>query len=100
MAGITAFDQRVYELTRLIPRGERRELAGQMRRASAERSVAQAIARNPFMIIVPATACWRRATTRQEAPFRHLRSVEGTCRVASKTLFDVLRPVASPRPHN
>jgi hypothetical protein len=32
MAGITAFDQRVYELTRLIPRGERRELAGQMRR--------------------------------------------------------------------
>ena len=31
---------------------------------------------------------------------RHLLSLEGSCPIASKTLFDVLLPVAPPRPHN
>jgi methylated-DNA-[protein]-cysteine S-methyltransferase len=110
MTGHSAFNQRVYEFTRAIPRGETRtydELAGQMRRAGAELSVAQAIVKNPFMIIVP---CHRVLETGHYAdknsPFggtiskRHLLSLEGTHPIASKTLFDVLLPVAPPRPHN
>src|SRR5215471_18350717 len=61
MSGISAFNQRVYEFTRTIPRGETRtyrEVAAEMRREGTERSVAQAIAKNPFMIIVP---CHRRS---------------------------------------
>jgi methylated-DNA-[protein]-cysteine S-methyltransferase len=110
MTGISAFNQRVYEFTRVVPRGETRtynELATQMRRPGAERSVAQAIGRNPFMIIVP---CHRVLETGHYAdknsPFggtiskRHLLSLEGTRPIASKTLFDVLLPVAPPRPLN
>src|SRR5690349_11130984 len=54
--GITVFNQRVYELTRNIPRGETRtydEMAGMMRRTGAPYSVAEAISKNPFMVIVP-----------------------------------------------
>lgn len=106
--GITIFNQRVYEFTRAIPRGETRtyaELAIQMRRAGAEYSVAEAIAKNPFMILVP---CHRVLESGHYAdkisPFggtiskRHLLSLEGTRPIASKTLFDVLLPVAPPRP--
>src|SRR5437660_146873 len=56
MTGIHAFNQRVYQLTRAIPRGETRvyaEIAAAMQAPGAVHSVAQAIARNPFMIIVP-----------------------------------------------
>lgn len=56
MEGISLFNQRVYEFVRSIPRGETRtynEVATAMRRAGAEFSVAQAMAKNPFMIIVP-----------------------------------------------
>jgi methylated-DNA-[protein]-cysteine S-methyltransferase len=105
--GHSVFNQRVYEYTRVIPRGETRtysELASQMRRAGAEFSVAQAIGKNPFMIIVP---CHRVLEAGHYAdknsPFggtiskRHLLSLEGTRPIASKTLFDVLLPVAPPR---
>ncbi len=108
LTGIPVFNQRVYELTRLIPRGETRtyaEIATQMRRG--EYSVAQVLAKNPFMIIVP---CHRVLEAGHYAdknsPFggtiskRHLLSLEGTRPIASKTLFDVLLPVAPPRPHN
>jgi methylated-DNA-[protein]-cysteine S-methyltransferase len=108
MTGHAAFNQRVYEYTRVIPRGETRtysELALQMRRAGAEFSVAQALAKNPFPIIVP---CHRVLETGHYAdknsPFggtiskRHLLSLEGTRPIASKTLFDVLLPVAPTRP--
>jgi len=110
MADISTFSQRVYEFARTIPRGETRtyaEVATQMRRTGAERSVAQAIAKNPFMIIVP---CHRVLEAGyyadKNSPFggtiskRHLLSIEGTHPIASKTLFDVLLPVAPPRPHN
>jgi methylated-DNA-[protein]-cysteine S-methyltransferase len=109
-AGISIFNQRVYELARAIPRGETRtysEIASQMRRSGAELSVAQAIGKNPFMVIVP---CHRVLETGHYAdknsPFggtiskRHLLSLEGTRPMAGKTLFDVLLPVAPPRPHN
>jgi methylated-DNA-[protein]-cysteine S-methyltransferase len=107
---VTAFNQRVYELTRSIPRGETRtynEVASQLRRTGAAHSVAEAISKNPFMVIVP---CHRVLEAGHYAdkssPFggtiskRHLLSLEGTHPIASKTLFDVLLPVAPPRPHN
>jgi methylated-DNA-[protein]-cysteine S-methyltransferase len=56
MTGIHVFDQRVYQIARRIPRGETltyNEIAARMGTPSAVRSVAHAIARNPFVIIVP-----------------------------------------------
>ena len=108
--GITAFNQRVYQFTRSIPRGETRtynEIAGMMRRTGAAYSVAEAIARNPFVVIVPCHRVLEAGHYPDKiSPFggtitkRHLLSLEGTRPIASKTLFDVLLPVASPRPHN
>jgi methylated-DNA-[protein]-cysteine S-methyltransferase len=107
MTGIPAFNQRVYALARNIPRGETRtydEVASALRASGAVYSVAQAIARNPFMIIVP---CHRVLEAGHYADKispnggaiskRRLLSVEGTHPTASKTLFDVLLPVAPPR---
>ena len=108
MTGIHAFNARVYEITRTIPRGETRsyaEVAATMRATGAVHSVAQAIARNPFMIIVP---CHRVLETGGYADKispnggaiskRRLLSIEGAHPISSKTLFDVLLPVAPPRP--
>ncbi len=108
MTGIHAFNQRIYEFTRQIPRGESRtydEVAASLRLTSAVHSVAQAIARNPFVIIVP---CHRVLETGGYADKisphggviskRRLLSIEGTGSPSSKTLFDVLLPVARPRP--
>jgi methylated-DNA-[protein]-cysteine S-methyltransferase len=56
MTGIPVFNQRVYAYARSIPRGETRtyaEIASALRASGAVYSVAQAIGRNPFMIIVP-----------------------------------------------
>jgi methylated-DNA-[protein]-cysteine S-methyltransferase len=110
LTGIPAFNQRVYAITRAIPRGETRtyaEVASLMRASGAVYSVAQAIARNPFMIIVP---CHRVLEAGHYADRispnggaiskRRLLSIEGTRTTASKTLFDVLLPVAPPRAHN
>ena len=108
MTGIHAFNARVYEITRTIPRGETRsyaEVAATMRATGAVHSVAQAIARNPFMIIVP---CHRVLEAGGYADKispnggaiskRRLLSIEGAHPISSKTLFDVLLPVAPPRP--
>jgi len=110
MADINAFSQRVYDFVRTIPRGETRtynEVAAALRRTGGERSVAQAIGKNPFMIIVP---CHRVLEAGyyadKNSPFggtiskRHLLSIEGNRPMASKTLFDVLLPVAPPRAPN
>ena len=56
LTGIHAFNQRVYQLTRAIPRGETRtygEIAARLGAPGAVHSVAQALAHNPFVIIVP-----------------------------------------------
>ena len=108
ISGIPAFNQRVYSFTRVIPRGETRtyaELASTLRASGAVYSVAQAIARNPFMIIVP---CHRVLEAGSYADKispnggsiskRRLLSIEGAHPISSKTLFDVLLPVAPPRP--
>jgi methylated-DNA-[protein]-cysteine S-methyltransferase len=110
MTGIPVFNQRVYAFARTIPRGETRiydEVASTLRASGAVYSVAQAIGRNPFMIIVP---CHRVLEAGHYADKispnggaiskRRLLSIEGTQTTASKTLFDVLLPVAPPRAHN
>jgi methylated-DNA-[protein]-cysteine S-methyltransferase len=108
MGGIHAFNRRVYELARAIPRGETRtyhEIAKALGASGAAHSVAQAISKNPFMIIVPCHRVLEAGNyTDRISPYggviskRRLLSIEGTHPTASKTLFDVLLPVASPRP--
>jgi methylated-DNA-[protein]-cysteine S-methyltransferase len=110
MEYISPFNRRVYDYARTIPRGETRsyqEVASSLRASGALNSVAQAIAKNPFVIIVP---CHRILETAGDyadkmSPHggaiskRHLLSIEGVRPTAGKTLFDVLLPVAPPRPH-
>jgi methylated-DNA-[protein]-cysteine S-methyltransferase len=108
MTGIHAFNQRVYEFTRKIPRGETRtydEVAASLRLGGAVHSVAQAIARNPFVIIVPCHRVLEAGSYADKiSPHggaiskRRLLSIEGAGSPSSKTLFDVLLPVAPPRP--
>ena len=109
MAGIHGFNQRVYEFTRRIPRGETRtygEVAASLRLSSAVHSVTQAIARNPFVIIVPCHRVLEAGGYADKiSPHggviskRRLLSIEGARGpTTSKTLFDVLLPVAPPRP--
>jgi methylated-DNA-[protein]-cysteine S-methyltransferase len=110
MKDIPAFNRRVYEFARTIPRGETRiygEVAASLRASGAAHSVAQAISKNPFMLIVP---CHRVLETGSYADKispnggviskRRLLSIEGGLSQGSKTLFDVLLPVAPPRPQN
>ena len=108
MTGIHAFNQRVYELTRAIPRGETRtygDVATRLGASGAARSVAQAIARNPFMIVVPCHRVLepggyadRISPNGGVISRRRLLSIEGSVSPSSKTLFDVLLPVAPSRP--
>ena len=110
MTGIPAFTQRVYAYARAIPRGETRsyaEIASALRASGAVYSVAQAIGRNPFMIIVPCHRVLEAGNYADKiSPHggaiskRRLLSIEGASPTASKTLFDVLLPVAPPRAHN
>jgi len=108
--GIPAFNRRVYEFVRTIPRGETRtygEVAVSLRASGAAHSVAQAISKNPFMLIVP---CHRVLEAGSYADKispnggaiskRRLLSIEGALSMGSKTLFDVLLPVAPPGPQN
>ena len=106
--GIHHFNRRVYEIARTIPWGETRtygEIAAALRASGASHSVAQAIGKNPFMLIVP---CHRVLEAGHYADKisahggaiskRRLLSIEGAISPGSKTLFDVLLPVAPSRP--
>ncbi|MCP1836682.1 methylated-DNA-[protein]-cysteine S-methyltransferase [Bradyrhizobium sp. USDA 4524] len=108
MSGIPAFNARVYQFVRTIPRGETRtydEVASALRASGAVYSVAQALGRNPFMVMVP---CHRVLEAGNYADRispnggsiskRRLLSIEGAQPTTSKTLFDVLLPVARLRP--
>ena len=108
MTGMHAFNQRVYQLTQAIPRGETRtygEIATRLGTTGAVHSVAQALARNPFVIIVPCHRVLEAGSYADKiSPHggsiskRTLLSIEGARgAVSSKTLFDVLLPVAPPR---
>jgi methylated-DNA-[protein]-cysteine S-methyltransferase len=106
--GIRAFNQRVYEFARKIPRGETRtygDVAASLRLTGAVHAVAQALARNPFVIIVPCHRVLEAGGYADKiSPHggaiskRRLLSIEGAGSPTSKTLFDVLLPVAPPRP--
>jgi methylated-DNA-[protein]-cysteine S-methyltransferase len=108
MSGIHAFNQRVYAFTRGIPRGETRtygDVAASLRLSGAVHSVAQAIAHNPFVIIVPCHRVLEAGGYADKiSPHggaiskRRLLSIEGAGSARAKTLFDVLLPVAPPRP--
>ncbi|MEA2896096.1 MAG: methylated-DNA-[protein]-cysteine S-methyltransferase [Bradyrhizobium sp.] len=108
MTGIPPFNGRVYQFTRTIPRGETMtygEVASRLRASGALHSVAQAISKNPFMIIVPCHRVLeaggyadRISANGGSISKRRLLSIEGAGSPSSKTLFDVLLPVAPPRP--
>jgi methylated-DNA-[protein]-cysteine S-methyltransferase len=108
MTGIPAFNVRVYEFTRGIPRGETMtygEVASRLKASGATHSVAHAISKNPFMIIVPCHRVLeaggyadRISANGGSISKRRLLSIEGAGSPSSKTLFDVLLPVAPPRP--
>jgi methylated-DNA-[protein]-cysteine S-methyltransferase len=108
LTGIHAFNQRVYQMAQAIPRGETRtygEIAAGLGVAGAVHSVAQALARNPFVIIVPChrvleagSYADRMSPHGGSISKRRLLSIEGARGgTNSKTLFDVLLPVAPPR---
>ena len=108
MSGIHAFNQRVYQLTQAVPRGETRtyaEIATRLGTSGAVHSVAQALAKNPFVVIVPCHRVLEAGSYADKMSAhggsiskRTLLSIEGAhAGVASKTLFDVLLPVAPPR---
>ena len=107
MSGIHAFNQRVYVLTRAIPRGETLtygEVASQLRATGAVHSVAQALARNPFVIIVPCHRVLEAGGYADKiSPHggviskRRLLSLEGALAKGGPTLFDVLLSVAPQR---
>jgi methylated-DNA-[protein]-cysteine S-methyltransferase len=107
LTGVIPFSQRVYAFTRAIPRGETRtyaEVAAGLRVPGALHSVTQALAKNPFMIVVP---CHRVLEAggypNKISPNggaiskRRLLSVEGTHQPMGQSLFDVLLPAAPPR---
>ncbi|UPJ62915.1 methylated-DNA--[protein]-cysteine S-methyltransferase [Bradyrhizobium sp. 191] len=105
--GVPGFNRRVYEYTCTIPRGETRtyhEIAKALGASGAVHSVAQAIAKNPYMLIVPCHRVLEAGNyTDRLSPYagmisrRRLLALEGAQPVASKTLFEVLLPVAPPR---
>jgi methylated-DNA-[protein]-cysteine S-methyltransferase len=108
MTGIPPFNARVYDFARTVPRGETMtygEVASRLKASGAVHSVAQAIAKNPFMIIVPCHRVLeaggyadRISANGGTISKRRLLSIEGAGSPSSKTLFDVLLPVAPPRP--
>jgi methylated-DNA-[protein]-cysteine S-methyltransferase len=108
MTGIPPFNARVYDFTRTIPRGETLtygEVASRLKTSGAVHSVAQAIAKNPFMIIVPCHRVLeaggyadRISANGGSISKRRLLSIEGAGSPGSRTLFEVLLPVAPPRP--
>jgi methylated-DNA-[protein]-cysteine S-methyltransferase len=104
--GMPYFNQRVYQYIRAIPRGETRtyeEVANGLRVQGASYSVAQALGRNPFMIIVPCHRVLEAGNyADQMAPNagviskRRLLTIEGAHPTVSKTLFEVLLPPVAP----
>jgi methylated-DNA-[protein]-cysteine S-methyltransferase len=110
-SGMPYFNQRVYQCVRGIPRGETRtyeDIAEALRVQGAIYSVAQAIGRNPFLIVVPCHRVLeagnyadRMAPNAGVTSKRRLLTIEGAHPTVSKTLFEVLLPPVAPtRPHN
>jgi methylated-DNA-[protein]-cysteine S-methyltransferase len=108
MAGLAPFNRRVYQTVRGIPRGETAtyaDIAARLGASGATNAVAQALARNPFPILVP---CHRVLSARGEtsgAPTRggvvtkfRLLTIEGALKARGPTLFDALLSMAPSPP--
>jgi methylated-DNA-[protein]-cysteine S-methyltransferase len=107
MRGVPAFNRRLYEILRGVPRGETitfGEIGIRLGASGATHSVSQAVTRNPFPVLVP---CHRAVESRGDtagAPgfggsitrYRLL-SLEGALAGRGPSLFDVLLPFALPR---
>lgn len=106
LGGLPAFDCRVYEAIRAIPRGEtatHAELAKRVGSPGALYAVGHAIHRNPFALIVP---CHRALPTAGDTSGicanggvitrRRLLAIEGAIAAGGPSLFDVLL-TAAPR---
>ena len=79
-------------------------IAARLGASGAVRSVAQAVARNPFVVIVPCHRVLEAGGYTDKMSLhgglvskRRLLSIEGTGGSARQTLLDVLLPVAPPR---
>jgi len=107
MSGIPTFNQQVYAYLRGIPRGEtcvHDQIAAHLHVAGAVHSVANALAKNPYPLIVP---CHRvlDAGNGLDKPSPHsgivskrrLLSLEGALPRTGFTLFDALLAVDRPR---
>ncbi|WP_315726491.1 MULTISPECIES: methylated-DNA--[protein]-cysteine S-methyltransferase [unclassified Bradyrhizobium] len=103
LSGVLPFNQRVYERIRAIPRGETRsadELAIELHVAGALNSIAQALTKNTFVLIVPCHRV-RDLGSSHDKPSpnsgviskRRLLSLEGARPLAGLTLFDALLTV-------
>ena len=104
---MSPFARRVYDITRTILRGDTltyNEVADRLRPPGAPHAVAQALSQNPFPLVVPCHRVLeaggyadRMSVNGGSISKRRLLSIEGTTSPASRTLLDVLLPVAPPR---
>jgi methylated-DNA-[protein]-cysteine S-methyltransferase len=107
MSNVSPFNQRVYDYLRGIPRGETRsheQIAAHLQVAGALHSVANALAKNPFPLIVPCHRVLDAGNGLDKAsPYngviskRRLLSLEGALPRTGLTLFDALLAVDRPR---
>lgn len=108
LGGLPAFDCRVYDAIRAIPRGEtatHAELARRVGSSGAVHAVGHAIRRNPFVLIVP---CHRALATAGDTSGicanggvvtrRRLLAMEGAIAAGGPSLFDVLLTAAPRQP--
>lgn len=108
LGGLPAFDCRVYEAIRAIPRGEtatHAELAKRVGSPGALHAVGHAIRRNPFALIVP---CHRALPSPGDTSGicanggaitrRRLLAMEGALAAGGPSLFDVLLAAAPRQP--
>lgn len=108
MSDLQPFDCRVYEMVRRIPRGETRtraEIATQVGSPGIVHSLAQALARNPFALVVPCHRVLESAGRIDGIPTNggamtraRLLSLEGALPSRGSTLFDALLSVAPRHP--
>lgn len=107
MSDVSAFNQRIFDHVRCIPRGETRspgEIAAQAGIAGALHSIANALSRNPMPLIVPCHRVLdagngfdRASPASGLISKRRLLSLEGSRPHATLSLFDALLTVDRPR---
>jgi methylated-DNA-[protein]-cysteine S-methyltransferase len=104
---VAPFNQRVYDYVRRIPRGETRihdQIAAHLHVGGALHSVANALAKNPYPLIVPCHRVQSAGNGLDKASphsgiisKRRLLALEGALPQAGLTLFDTLLAVDRPR---